>query len=247
MKVLENKVAIVTGAASGIGKCIAELFVKEGAKVVVSDWNETEGQKVADALGANAIFIKADASNAQDNERLVQQTVDKFGKLDIAINNAGIVGAFAVTGEYGVEDWDKVINVNLNGVFYGMRYQLPAMLKNGGGSIVNISSILAEVGVANSAAYCAAKHGVNGLTKTAAWEYGTKGIRINAVGPGYIGTPLVTESYSDEVIKELGSRHAMNRLGKPEEIAEMVVWLASDKASFCTGAYYPVDGGYLAK
>lgn len=247
MKVLENKVAIVTGAASGIGKCIAELFVKEGAKVTVADWNEEEGKKVADALGPNAIFIKADASSAKDNERLVEETVAKFGKLDIAINNAGIVGAFAVTGEYGVEDWDKVINVNLNGVFYGMRYQLPAMLKNGGGSIVNISSILAEVGVANSAAYCAAKHGVNGLTKTAAWEYGTKGIRINAVGPGYIGTPLVTESYSDEVIKELGSRHAMNRLGKPEEIAEMVVWLASDKASFCTGAYYPVDGGYLAK
>lgn len=247
MKVLENKVAIVTGAASGIGKCIVELFVKEGAKVTVADWNEEEGKKVADALGSNAIFIKADASSAKDNERLVEETVAKFGKLDIAINNAGIVGAFAVTGEYGVEDWDKVIDVNLNGVFYGMRYQLPAMLKNGAGSIVNISSILAEVGVANSAAYCAAKHGVNGLTKTAAWEYGTKGIRINAVGPGYIGTPLVTESYSDEVIKELGSRHAMNRLGKPEEIAEMVVWLASDKASFCTGAYYPVDGGYLAK
>ncbi|MVX35992.1 SDR family NAD(P)-dependent oxidoreductase [Myroides sp. LoEW2-1] len=247
MKQLENKVAIITGAASGIGKCVAELFVKEGAKVAIVDWNEAEGKKVVSTLGENAIFIKADAGKAQDHERVVQETVAAFGQLDIAVNNAGIVGAFAVTGEYGVEDWDKVISINLNGVFYGMRYQLPEMLKKGKGSIINVSSILAEVGVANSSAYCAAKHGVNGLTKTAAWEYGTKGIRINAVGPGYIGTPLVTESYSDEVIKELSSRHAMNRLGKPEEVAELILWLATDKSSFSTGAYYPVDGGYLAR
>lgn len=247
MAILNGKVALVTGAASGIGKCIVDLFIKNGAKVAVVDINEVQGKEVAAAYGEHAIFIKADAGSPNDNQRMVEETVTAFGHLDIAVNNAGIVGAFAVVDQYGIEDWKKVIDVNLNGVFYGMHYQLPEMLKNGKGSIINISSILAEVGVANSSAYCAAKHGVNGLTRTAAWEYGKQGIRINAVGPGYIGTPLVTESYSEEVIKELSSRHAMNRLGTPEEVAELVLWLASDQASFATGGYYPIDGGYLAR
>lgn len=246
MKMLENKVAIVTGGASGIGQAVVELFVKEGAKVVIADLNVELGKKLADKLGTNTYFIKSNAASPTDNEELVQETIKKFGKLDIAVNNAGIGGANAPTGEYDIEEWKKVTSINLDGVFYGMRYQIPAMLKNGGGSIINIASILGQVGFAGSPAYVAAKHGVVGLTKTAAWDYGTKNIRINAVGPGFIETPLLS-SMDPEVKRFLESQHAMQRLGTPEEVAEIIAWLASEKASFATGGYYPIEGGYLAK
>lgn len=250
MKTLENKVAIITGAGSGIGKSTALLFAKEGAKVVVTDINEEHGNSVAkeiEANGGDAIFIKADTSKAEDSEMTVKKTIEKFGQLDIAVNNAGISGPTEPIGEYSIEAWDKVISINLSGVFYGMRYQIPEMQKAGKGSIINVASILGQVGFANSSAYSAAKHGVVGLTKTAGLEYGKSGVRINAVGPAFIETPLVKDSLSEDAYNSLAEMHSMGRLGQPNEVAELFLWLASDKASFATGAYYPIDGGYLAK
>jgi NAD(P)-dependent dehydrogenase (short-subunit alcohol dehydrogenase family) len=246
MKQLENKVAIVTGGASGIGKAIVELFVKEGAKVLIADLNEDSGTKLANSLGEATVFVKADSSSPEDNKKLVDFAVEKFGALHIAVNNAGIGGDAATVGDYGLESWKKVIDINLNGVFYGMHYQLPEIEKVGG-SIINMASILGQVGFAYSSAYVAAKHGVVGLTKTAGWEYGTKGVRINAIGPGFISTPLVDDNLDKETLTFLETQHAMQRLGKSEEVAELALWLASDKSSFVTGSYYPVDGGYLAK
>jgi len=246
---LNGKVAIVTGAAKGIGESTAKLFAKEGARVTVSDVDVENGEKVVKVIndnGGEAIFIKSDASKAEDHEELVKKTVDTFGKLDIAVNNAGIGGPLAKTAEYPLEGWEKVINLNLNGVFYGTKFQIAEMLKNGGGSIVNIASILGQVGTANSPAYVAAKHGVVGLTKTAAIEYAKEGIRVNSVGPGYIKTPLLNV-LDDDTLDMLKGMHPIGRLGKPEEVAEIILWLASDKASFVTGNYYAVDGGYLSQ
>lgn len=249
MKTLDNKTAIITGAGSGIGQATAELFAREGAKVVVSDINEKNGKAVADAVkkaGGEAVFIKADSASPDDNARLVAETIKQFGRLDIAVNNAGIGGPLAPTGEYPVEGWQKTIDINLSGVFYGLRYQIPAMLQDGG-SIINVASILGQAGTRMSPAYVAAKHGVVGLTKTAALEYADKNIRINAVGPGYIKTPLVMNSLDDAARAALIGLHPMGRLGESEEVAELILWLASSKASFVTGAYYAVDGGYLAQ
>lgn len=250
MSVLINKVAIVTGAGSGIGEAVALLFAKEGAKVVVSDISETGGKSTVDQIekmGGQALFVKTDSSQPNGNENLVKQAVDHFGGLHIAVNNAGIGGPIGPTGEYPVDGWDKVISVNLSGVFYGMRYQIPAMLKSGGGSIVNVASILGAVGTPGSPAYVAAKHGVVGLTKTAALDHAKQGIRVNAVGPGYIKTPLLTKNLPQEVIDHLATLHPIGRLGESPEVAELVLFLASDKASFITGNYYAVDGGYLAQ
>lgn len=246
MKQLENKIALVTGGGSGIGRAVALSYSKEGAKVVVSDIDETGGELTVSLIRKNsgeAVFIRADVSNPGDHESLIKSTIEKFGALHIACNNAGIGGASAPVGEYTVEGWDKVISINLSGVFYGMHYQIPEMIKAGGGVIVNMSSILGKVGLRNSPAYVAAKHGVVGLTKNAALEYSTKNIRINSVGPAFIKTPLIREI--DE--KHLISLHPVGRLGLPEEVAELVVFLSSDKASFITGAYFPIDGGYLAQ
>lgn len=250
MSLFKDKTAIVTGAGSGIGLAIARQFAAEGAKVVVSDVQEAAGQQTVAAIkdaGGEAFFVKADVSRPADQERLVQQTLDQYGALHIACNNAGVGGPSAPTGEYPIEGWDKVIAINLNGVFYGMRYQIPAMLNSGGGAIVNIASILGSVGFANSVAYVAAKHGVVGLTQNAAIEYAQKGIRVNAVGPGFIKTPLVEEHMDKEALKFLESQHPAGRLGEASEVAELVTWLSSDRASFVTGSYYPVDGGYLAR
>src|SRR5690606_17199888 len=238
MKQLENKVAIVTGGASGIGKAIVELFVKEGAKVVVADLNEKLGDQLIDSLGdSNIIFVKADASSAEDNKKIVDVAIENFGALHIAVNNAGIGGDSAAVGDLSIEGWKKVIDINLNGVFYGMHYQLPEMEKVGG-SIINMASILGQVGFANSSAYVAAKHGVVGLTKSAGWEYATKGVRINAIGPGFISTPLVDNALDADALKYLETQHAFQRLGKAEEVAELALWLASDKSSFVTASYY---------
>lgn len=249
MKSLENKVAIVTGAGSGIGKAICLLYAKEGAKIVVSDISEKAGNETVSEIkdaGGKAIFVKADSSKPEDNKNLVEQTVKEFGGLHVAVNNAGIGGPIGPVGEYPIDGWDKVIAINLSGVFYGMRYQIPAMLKSGGGSIVNMASILGKVGTKGSAAYVAAKHGVIGLTESAALEYADQKIRINAVGPGYIKTPLL-ESLDEATMKALVGLHPMGRLGEASEVAELVLWLNSDKASFVTGSYYNVDGGYLAQ
>jgi NAD(P)-dependent dehydrogenase (short-subunit alcohol dehydrogenase family) len=249
MKLLENKIAIVTGASSGIGKAISLLYAAEGAKVVVSDINEQgAGETVSDikAKGGEAVFVKADTSKPEENENLVRQAVDQFGGLHLAVNNAGIGGPLAPVGDYPVDGWDKVIAINLSGVFYGLRYQIPAMLAAGGGNIVNMASILGKVGTKNSAAYAAAKHGVIGLTESAALEYADQKIRINAIGPGYILTPLLN-TLEEQAMKALVGLHPMGRLGTAEEVAELALWLNSDKASFVTGAYYNVDGGYLAQ
>lgn len=249
MKSLQNKVAIVTGGGSGIGKAVSLLYAEEGAKVVVSDISEENGNAVVDEIKKNngeAFFVKADTSSAEDNQKLVEQTVAKYGALHIAVNNAGIGGPISPVGEYPLEGWDKTIAINLSGVFYGLRYQIPAILAAGGGSIVNMASILGKVGTKGSAAYVAAKHGVIGLTESAALEYAGQKLRINAVGPGYISTPLL-DSLDETTMKTLVGLHPIGRLGKAEEVAELVLWLSSDKASFVTGAYYNVDGGYLAQ
>ncbi|MGK7369704.1 MAG: SDR family NAD(P)-dependent oxidoreductase [Candidatus Halalkalibacterium sp. M3_1C_030] len=249
MKLLKDKVALITGAASGIGKETALLFAKEGAKVVVSDIAEDDGKKVVKEIEDNegkAFFVKADTSKPEDHKVLVNKTIEVFGKLDIAVNNAGIGGPEEPVGEYPIEEWDNIIGINLSGLFYGMNQQIPAMLASGGGSIINMASILGSVGTPNVAGYVAAKHGVVGLTKSAALDYGEQNIRVNAVGPGYIQTPLL-DTMDEEQINQLIGLHPKGRLGRPEEIAEMVLWLASNKSSFVTGSYYPVDGGYLAQ
>jgi NAD(P)-dependent dehydrogenase (short-subunit alcohol dehydrogenase family) len=178
---------------------------------------------------------------------MVRQVVDTYGGLDIAVNNAGIGGAQAATGEYPVDSWRQVIDVNLTGVFYCMRYEIPAMLQRGGGAIVNMASVLGSVGFANSPAYVAAKHGVVGLTRSAALEYGTRGIRVNSVGPGFIVTPMLEGALNAETQQAIGALHAVRRMGTAEEVAALVVFLASDAASFITGSYHLVDGGYAAQ
>lgn len=249
MSDLENKVAIVTGAGSGIGRAIAILYAAAGAHVVVSDIDEKGGNETLTAItakGGDAIFVKADTAVPDEHKKLVDQTVQQFGGLHIAVNNAGIGGPLNTVGEYPIDGWDKVISINLSGVFYGMHYQIPAMIHSGGGSIVNMASILGKVGTKGSPAYVAAKHGVIGLTEAAALEYADQGIRINAIGPGYIQTPLL-DILDDTTINLLKGLHPMGRLGKPEEVAELALWLNSDKASFVTGSYYNIDGGYLAQ
>lgn len=248
-KQFENKVAMVTGAGSGIGGAIARRMAEEGATVVVADINEQSASKVAAAIerdGGTAVAVKQDVADPASVEKSVEFAVQKFGRLDVAVNNAGITSDLAPLADYSLEGWDKVIAINLSGVFYGMKYQIPAMLRSGGGSIVNIASILGSVAARDSAGYNAAKHGVVGLTKTAALEYSKDGVRVNAIGPGYIDTPLL-ENLDREVYNGLVDLHPIGRLGKAEEVAELVLFLASDKASFVTGSYHLVDGGYTAQ
>ena len=255
---LEGRIAIVTGAGSGLGEAIAVLFARNGATVVLADVDADAGQRVLTEIqrgGGKGHFVKADVSKPQDSKKLVDSAVGKYGRLDIAVNNAGIGGPTAPAGEYPIDGWDQIIAINLSGVFYGMRYQIPAMLEAGGGAIVNMASVAGRVGLANAAGYAAAKHGVIGLTETAAIDYGSRGIRVNAVGPGFINTPLIGKravldtaaaSGTDEM-DALAAAHPMNRLGEPSEVAELVLFLASDRASFVTGGFYGVDGGYLAQ
>src|SRR5688572_7486218 len=220
-KLFDGRVTLVTGAGSGIGRAIAHGFAAEGAKVVVSDLDEAGGaETVADIekRDGRAIFVRADASKREDGEALVAAAVKGFGALHVAVNNAGVGGPTAPVGEYPVDGWDDVIAVNLSGVFYGMRYQIPALLDSGGGSIVNVASILGQVGFANSAAYVAAKHGVVGLTRNAAIEYAARGIRVNAVGPAFINTPLIEKNMTPEAREKLIALHPMGRLGEADEV-----------------------------
>ena len=251
MTLFNGKSAVVTGAASGIGREVAECYAREGAKVVVADVDEKGGRETVDSIkrkDGQAVFVRTDVSNPRECEAMVNITREQFGGLDMACNNAGIGGEQNPTADHSIEGWQKTIAVNLSGVFYCMKYEIPAMLESESGSIINMASILGRVGFAGAPGYVSAKHGMIGLTQNAAIEYGGQGIRVNSVGPGFIHTPMIEELEEDkETYNTLVSLHPIGRLGKTREVAELVMWLSSDRASFVTGAYYPVDGGYLAR
>lgn len=246
-----NKVALVTGGGSGLGEAISKELAAKGAKVVITDINLDAAQRVVDEItgnGGTASAIKQNTAAKEDSEKVVKFAVDTYGGLNYAVNNAGISGSQAPAGETDLDNWDKVIDINLNGVLYGMRYQIPEMLKTGASdsAIVNMASIHGSVAAVNNGAYTAAKHGVVGITKNAAAEYGAQGLRINSVGPGYIMTPLVESNLDAETLEGLKAKHPLGRLGTAEEVAKVVNFLLSDDASFVTGAYYLIDGGYTA-
>jgi NAD(P)-dependent dehydrogenase (short-subunit alcohol dehydrogenase family) len=248
---LKGKVAIVTGGTSGIGRDTGVLFAKAGAKVVVAGRREAEGKETVDlirAAGGDGMFVKADVSKAADVQALIQKTVGKFGRLDVAFNNAGIEGNWIPIAEQSEEDWDRVIDINLKGTWLCLKYEIQQMLKQGGGgAIVNMSSVAGLMGFAGSATYCASKHGVMGLTKAAALETARSGIRINAVCPAVIETPMAERAFAQpEMSKYVLGLHPIGRFGKPMEIAEAVLWMCSDRASFMTGHSIVLDGGFLA-
>lgn len=246
---LENKVALVTGAGDGIGRAIALRFAEEGARVVVAEIDAAKGRDTVariQAAGGTALFVATDVRRSADHARLIDATLSAYGRLDVACNNAGISGVMAPSATITDEQWQAVIDINLTGVFFGARAQVNAMLPTGGGAIVNISSILGNVGFETTPAYTAAKHGVVGLTKTMALEYGERGIRINSVGPTFINTSWL-DNLPEAAKAMLIQRHALRRFGRMEEVAALVAWLSSGEASFITGSYYPIDGGYLAQ
>jgi NAD(P)-dependent dehydrogenase (short-subunit alcohol dehydrogenase family) len=249
---MDHKVVIVTRASAGIGRATALAFAREGANVVVADVDEERGEKVAAEvanLGVDAIFVRTDVSDRSDVEHLVDRAVAHFGCLDYAVNNAGVEGAQAATHDCPISNWDRTIAVDLTGVFLCMRAEIPKMLDLGGGAIVNVSSIAGLVGFAGIPAYTAAKHGVVGLTKSAALEYATQGIRVNAVCPGVIDTEMVGRFTADdpEATAQMLQLEPVGRMGTPEEIADAIVWLCSDRASFVTGEAIAVDGGAVAR
>ena len=251
MAELDGKVAIVTGAGSGIGQATALAMGREGARVVAADVTEAGGRETVRLIveaGGAATFVRADVARPEECAALAGRAEEVYGRLDLACNNAGVGGNSAPTADYAIDDWQRVIGINLSGVFYCMKYQIPRMVAAGGGAIVNIASILGQVAFANAPAYVAAKHGVVGLTKNAALEYAPAKVRVNAIGPGFIRTPLLAGLQADPAVEQaLIALHPLGRLGEPEEVAELVVWLCSARASFVTGAYYAVDGGYLAR
>jgi len=249
---LQGKVALVTGGGSGIGRASALTFAREGAKVVISDIVVAGGEetvRMVKAVGGEATFVKADVSKAAEVEALMKKVVETYGRLDCAFNNAGIEGEIKPTAECSEENWDRTLAVNLKGVWLCMKYEVPVMLKQGGGAIVNTSSVAGLVGFQGLPAYVASKHGVAGLTKTAALEYAKSGIRVNAVCPGVINTPMGERLFSGQPHwgEAVQAMEPVARMGKPEEIAEAVVWLCSDAASFVTGLAMAVDGGMMAQ
>lgn len=246
---LQGKSALVTGAAMGIGRAIAERMAAEGASVLLCDVVDDLGRQVARGIeqaGGRAAYLHVDVTDPQASVDAVAHAEALFGGLDVAVNNAGISGEFRKAAEHTPETWRQVIGINLSGVFYGVRAQVPALLRRGGGSIVNIASILGQVGHTELAPYVAAKHGVVGLTRTVALDYGPDKIRCNVVGPAFIRTRLL-DNVPEEGRRGLAELHALGRLGEVNEVAELVSFLASDRASFLTGNYYAADGGYLSR
>ena len=251
MKTLQDKVALITGGTTGIGRATAIAFARQGAKVVVSGRRPKEGEetvKLIKEAGGTGVFLAADVSKATDVKNLVERTVATYGRLDIAFNNAGVESSvMAPTADQDDDDFDKVFAINVKGVYLSMKYQIPAMLKTGGGSIINTSSVAGVIGMPGAGPYVASKHAVIGLTKNAALEYAKLGIRVNAVAPAAIETPML-DRFTESVPRDLlTSLHPIGRLGKPEEIADAAVWLASSQSSFVTGQTIAVDGGFTAQ
>jgi NAD(P)-dependent dehydrogenase (short-subunit alcohol dehydrogenase family) len=249
---LKDKVAIITGASSGIGRAAAELFASEGAIVVAADVIDDAGQQLADDIagkGWTASYVHSDVSKEADVQAMVHFALSTYGRLDVLFNNAGIEGAQAPTADATVENWDRVIAINLKGVFLGCKYGIEAMLRTGGGAIVNNASVAGLVGFENIPAYCASKGGVVQLTRTAALEYATRGVRVNCLCPGVIDTPMVSRFTHDapEVRKQFEAMEPVGRLGTAREVAQLALFLASDRSSFITGAVIPVDGGFVAR
>lgn len=249
---LTGKVAIITGAASGIGEAAAKLFALEGASLLLADWQEELGEKVAEAVrknGGKAAFVKTDVSKPEDVQAMVRAAMQEYGRLDVIFNNAGIEGEMnKPTADCTLENWHRVIGINLTGVFFGMKYAIPEMLNNGGGSIINTASVAGLVGFAGIPAYCAAKGGVVQLSKCAAIEYAKQNIRVNVICPGVIWTPMVERATggSEEGRQAYTAFEPVGRLGTAEEVANVALFLASDESSFCTGAPFIVDGGFVA-
>jgi NAD(P)-dependent dehydrogenase (short-subunit alcohol dehydrogenase family) len=248
---LKDKVALVTGAASGIGRAIAVAYARESAQIVLSDLDDdgcrATARMLTDAYPGIGVEVSGgDVTDAEYHTALVELAERRFGRLDVACNNAGIAGNGQPVSALDPSDWQRVIDVNLTAVFLGMRAQIPALRRAGGGAIVNMGSIMSTVSIAGAAPYVAAKHGVLGLTRATALECAVDGIRINTVGPAFIDTPLLG-GIPPEARAFLITQHPIGRLGRADEVAELVLWLSSDRASFATGAYYPIDGGYLAR
>ena len=253
-KEFEGKIALVTGGSSGIGRATAIAFAKKGAKVVIASRREKEGEETVAMIkevGSEAIFFKTDITQAIEVENLVNQTINTYSSLDYAFNNAGIEGIIGPSIEQTEENWNQVIDINLKGVWLSMKYQIPEMLKNGGGAIVNNASIAGLIGTLNSSIYCASKHGVIGLTRALALEQATAGIRINSVCPGIIQTDMVDRAFGkddeSEAKVQIVAAHPISRIGQPEEVANAVVWLCSDAASFITGHSLTIDGGFTVQ